>query len=34
MDKFVVEFPNILTEELCKSIVNRFENDTIHKLSR
>jgi len=28
MDKFVVEFPNILTEELCKSIVNRFENDT------
>ena len=28
MDKFVVEFPNVLTEELCQSIVNRFENDT------
>lgn len=27
MDKFVVEFPNVLSKDLCESIVRRFEND-------
>ena len=28
MDKFILEIPNVFSSELCKNIINKFENDT------
>ena len=32
MDNFILEIPNVFSPELCKNIINKFENDTANQV--